>query len=186
MGMRSIPNIRSILACHGTEVSDTWSDRFFFFCICCSVSWNSIKLRCLHNTSMNIWTWRSARNVRKLHNERVHNLFSPTSLFPVAPTSEHRAPVKLFHFSFLILRQSVGLLGRGISPSQGCYLHRTTQTQNKRRHPCMSGIRTHDHSVRASEDGSFLRPRGHSLTHIMILLKEVKLFVFHNDMGMEV
>jgi hypothetical protein len=35
-----------------------------------------------------------------------------------------------FHFSFLILRQPVGLLGRGISPSQGRYLHRTTQTQN--------------------------------------------------------
>jgi hypothetical protein len=29
--------------------------------------------------------------------------------------------------------QSVGLLGRGISPSQGRYPHRTTQTQNKRR-----------------------------------------------------
>jgi hypothetical protein len=30
----------------------------------------------------------------------------------------------LFHFSFLILRQSVGLLGRGISPSQGSYLYK--------------------------------------------------------------
>jgi hypothetical protein len=38
----------------------------------------------------------------------------------------------LFHFSFLILGQSVGLLGRGISTSQGLYLHRTTQTQIKR------------------------------------------------------
>jgi hypothetical protein len=28
--------------------------------------------------------------------------------------------------------QSVGLLERGISPSQGRYLNRTTQTQNKR------------------------------------------------------
>jgi hypothetical protein len=35
-------------------------------------------------------------------------------------------------FSFLIYTQSVGLLGRGISPSQGLYLHRITQTQNKR------------------------------------------------------
>jgi hypothetical protein len=32
-------------------------------------------------------------------------------------------------FSFLIYAQSVGLLGRWISPSQGSYLHRTTQTQ---------------------------------------------------------
>jgi hypothetical protein len=43
----------------------------------------------------------------------------------------------LFHIgrflSFLIHPQSVGLLGRGISPSQVRYLHRrTTQTQNKR------------------------------------------------------
>jgi hypothetical protein len=37
---------------------------------------------------------------------------------------EHRASVKRFvSFQFLDLRQSVGLLGRGISPSQGCYLH---------------------------------------------------------------
>jgi hypothetical protein len=33
----------------------------------------------------------------------------------------------LFHFSFLILGQSVGLPERGISPSQAHYLHRTTQ-----------------------------------------------------------
>jgi hypothetical protein len=32
-----------------------------------------------------------------------------------------------FHFSFLILTQSVGLVGWGISPSQGRYLHK----QNK-------------------------------------------------------
>jgi hypothetical protein len=37
---------------------------------------------------------------------------------------------------FLNLRQSVGFLGRGISPMQGRYLYRTTQTQNKRRHLC--------------------------------------------------
>jgi hypothetical protein len=35
-------------------------------------------------------------------------------------------------FSFLILDSSVGLPRRGISQSQGRYLHRTTQTQTKR------------------------------------------------------
>jgi hypothetical protein len=35
-------------------------------------------------------------------------------------------------FSFLICTQSVGLLEQEISPSQGRYLHRTTQTWNKR------------------------------------------------------
>jgi hypothetical protein len=49
---------------------------------------------------------------------------------------EHRASVKLFvSLHFLNLRQSVRLLRRGISPLQGVYLHRTTQTQNKRKHP---------------------------------------------------
>jgi hypothetical protein len=42
---------------------------------------------------------------------------------------EHKASVKrLFHFSFLILKQSVELLGRGISPSQGHYLQNRRQT----------------------------------------------------------
>jgi hypothetical protein len=36
---------------------------------------------------------------------------------------------------FLNIRRLVGLLGRGISPSQGRFLHRITQTQNKRKHP---------------------------------------------------
>jgi hypothetical protein len=45
--------------------------------------------------------------------------------------------------------------------------HRTTQTQNKCTQYCtdthaLSGIRTHDPSVRASEDSSRPRPRGHS------------------------
>jgi hypothetical protein len=40
--------------------------------------------------------------------------------------------VKRFSFTSISYRQSVGLLGRGISLSQGRCLHRTTQTQNKR------------------------------------------------------
>jgi hypothetical protein len=43
--------------------------------------------------------------------------------------------------------------------------HRTTQTQNKRVHTpnihALSGIRTHDPSVRENEDSSCLRPHGH-------------------------
>jgi hypothetical protein len=39
----------------------------------------------------------------------------------------------------IFFTQTVGLLGRVTSPSQGRHLHRTTQTQNKRthRHPCL-------------------------------------------------
>jgi hypothetical protein len=68
-------------------------------------------------------------------------------------------------FSFLIYTQSVGLLGRGMSPSQGLYLHteqhkHRISAHNTNNH-ALSGIQTHDPRVRAGEDGSCLRPRGH-------------------------
>jgi hypothetical protein len=58
----------------------------------------------------------------------------------------------------LISYTLVGLLGRGISPSQGRYLH-TEQTHTDIH--ALSAIRTHDHSVQTREDSSCLRPRGH-------------------------
>jgi hypothetical protein len=71
-------------------------------------------------------------------------------------------------FSFLIHTQSVGLLGRGMSPSQGRYLYRATQTQNINHTDVhvSSGIWTHDPSLRAGEDGSCLRPRSHCDGHV--------------------
>jgi hypothetical protein len=47
---------------------------------------------------------------------------------------EHRASVKRVWLQFLNLRQSVGLLERGSSSSQGRFL---TQNTNKHRHPCL-------------------------------------------------
>jgi hypothetical protein len=41
---------------------------------------------------------------------------------------------------FLNLRQSVGHHWLEISPLQGCYLHRTTQAQNKRRQTSMPSV----------------------------------------------
>jgi hypothetical protein len=76
-------------------------------------------------------------------------------------------------FSFLILTQTAGLLGRGISPSQGLYintgqhkhrLHTHTHIPNIR---ALSGIGSHDHSVRASEDSSCLKPRGYRDRHLI-------------------
>jgi hypothetical protein len=61
-----------------------------------------------------------------------------------------------------LFRQLVGLLGRGISPAQGLYLHRTTQDRKMRtRIYASNGIRTQDPIVRAAEDSTCLRPRGH-------------------------
>jgi hypothetical protein len=67
-------------------------------------------------------------------------------------------------FSFLILYK-VGYLGRGMSPSQGLYLNteedkQRTNAHNKDIH-VLSGIQTHDPSVRASEDSSFFRRHSH-------------------------
>jgi hypothetical protein len=64
----------------------------------------------------------------------------------------------LCHFSFLILRQWVGLLGWWISPSQGRYRYKLRI--NTYIHT-LSEIRTDDPSVRACEDSSCFRPRGH-------------------------
>jgi hypothetical protein len=66
-------------------------------------------------------------------------------------------------FSFLIYIQSVGLLGRVISPSQGLYLYTGQHKHriNVHKHPCLSRIRTYDPGVRASEDSSRLRQLGY-------------------------
>jgi hypothetical protein len=62
--------------------------------------------------------------------------------------------------------QSVGL-GRGNNPSQGRYLQTEQHKHRINAHNtdihALSGIRTHDPSVRASEESSCLRPRGRSL-----------------------
>jgi hypothetical protein len=68
-------------------------------------------------------------------------------------------------FSFLIYTQSVGLLGRGISPSQGRYLHTKQHKHNinAHKHPCLVwdwNPRSHRSSERS------LRLRGHCDRHI--------------------
>jgi hypothetical protein len=59
----------------------------------------------------------------------------------------------------------MGRLGLGISLSNGLYLYTEQHkyrinTHNTDIH-ALSGIRTQDLSVRAGEDSSYLRPRGH-------------------------
>jgi hypothetical protein len=73
----------------------------------------------------NMWLSRSI-----LHSKRISCFRFSSSLFPFALLNwsigyQWNA---LFHFSFSILIQSVGLHRRGICPSQGRY---HTQTQNK-------------------------------------------------------
>jgi hypothetical protein len=76
--------------------------------------------------------------------------------------------------SFLIYSQSVGPFGRGISSSQGLYLNTEKLKQNKHIYTpnihVLSGTRTHDHSVRANEDSSCLRPFGYRGRHFIIII----------------
>jgi hypothetical protein len=72
---------------------------------------------------------------------------------------ENRVSVKRFvSLQFLNMGQSVGLLGRGISPTQGRYLH--THRIKVGKHQCLEWD-SNPRSFRASEDTSCLRPRGH-------------------------
>jgi hypothetical protein len=70
----------------------------------------------------------------------------------------------LFFSSVIFSTQTVGLLRRVISPSQDRYLHTGQHKHRINAHANiddLSGIRTHDPSVWASEDSSCLRPCGH-------------------------
>jgi hypothetical protein len=73
-------------------------------------------------------------------------------------------------FSSLSHTQSVELLGRVISPSQGSYLHTEQHKHriNAQRLDALSGIRTLDPSFRASEDSSCSIPRSHCDRHLCI------------------
>jgi hypothetical protein len=70
--------------------------------------------------------------------------------------------------------ESVGLLGHGISPLQGLYLHTEQHKHRINAHNTdihdLSGIRTHDLRVRPSDDSPCLTPRGHSDRHISIYI----------------
>jgi hypothetical protein len=80
------------------------------------------------------------------------------------------------HSSLLQFRnhfpQTVGLLGRVISPAQGPYLHTGQHKQRIKAHTdihALIGIRTRDPSILASEDSSCLRPRGHCERRLLVL-----------------
>jgi len=77
----------------------------------------------------------------------------------------------------------VGLPGRWISPTQGLYLHSTTQHRKKQTYiHVQSGIRNRDPSVRAAEDSTCLRPLGHCewhFSHIILRLNPINFQILH-------
>jgi hypothetical protein len=83
-------------------------------------------------------------------------------------------PWPLLQFRNLFFTQTVGLLGRVISQSQGCYLHTGQHEHRINAHTdihALSGIRTHDPSVPASKYSSCLI----IIIIILIILSGVRL-----------
>jgi hypothetical protein len=89
------------------------------------------------------------------------DLFTTYSLsLPSCPHLEYRTSVKrFFSFQFLNFRKSIGLLGRGSARRKAAVYTNTEWTQTNIY--ASSGFRTHDPDVRAGEDISCLRLRGH-------------------------
>jgi hypothetical protein len=72
-----------------------------------------------------------------------------------------------------LFRQLVGLLGRGIGPTQGVYLH-TGQHKHREKQThihASSRIGTHDPSVGAAEESTCIRPHGHWDRHVIQYVK---------------
>jgi hypothetical protein len=72
-------------------------------------------------------------------------------------------PRLLFQFLNPVHSWYEGSLGRGVGLLQGRYLHTEQHRHriNAQTSMLRVGIRNHDPSVRAGEDGSCFRPRGH-------------------------
>jgi hypothetical protein len=88
------------------------------------------------------------------------NIFPPySSTFRIRPSD--LLPLGM-NLDLWILQRVVGLLGRRISQLQGRYLHAEQHREETRTDiHASSEIRTHDPTVRAGEDSSCLRQRGH-------------------------
>jgi hypothetical protein len=90
-------------------------------------------------------------------------------------------PWPLFQF-VTFFTQTIELLGWGISPAQGRFLQTGQHKHRINAHKgnnVLNGIRTHDPSVQASEDGSCLRPRGHRDRQsciIAVIINDLNMF----------
>jgi hypothetical protein len=108
------------------------------------------------------WNWFKIQ-LRKFYRQFAKFDVSGAIFFFNGSYRPYRAP-GLFFSSVIIFTQTVELLGRVISPSQGRYLY-TGQPKHRINAytdiHVLSGIRTPHPNVRASEDGSCLRPCGH-------------------------
>jgi hypothetical protein len=97
---------------------------------------------------------------------RISFFFLPrcSHTWELAPASEHRAEFP----QFLNQGQSVGLLGRVVSSSQGLYLYTNTK------HPCPEWDSNPGPGFRASEDSARLRPLGYRDRRISLSITKLR------------
>jgi hypothetical protein len=123
----------------------------------------------IHKLKGTYWMQHISLHNNKLWKNKCYNIFSnniytnPAGFF--SSSSLPAWSVGLIS-QFLDHSQTVGLLGWVISSSQGLYLntgqhkHRKTHTHTSNIHS-LTGIRTHDPGLRASEDSTCPRPLGY-------------------------
>jgi hypothetical protein len=100
-----------------------------------------------HTTCRNPQTWSYTLDSRRENQRTSVSTFILCFFFPVALQSLNDLGRLTYRRFLELFRHMVGLLGRVISPSQGLYLHRTTQHRKTRTNiHALSGIRTHDPS----------------------------------------
>jgi hypothetical protein len=129
---------------------------FYWWCYKCLLYRNIAYRKCLITVFIYFWSNLTVKLLKTLKHEIYLNYYYGSAALCWALDG--------FSVSWSYT-QSVGLLRQGISPSQGLYLHTEQHkpriNSNNTDIHALSGIRTHDPSVRAGEDSSCLRPRGH-------------------------
>jgi hypothetical protein len=122
--------------------------------------------------------------LRKLHNEELRSFNNSLYIFFQWLFQPIQGPGLLFSSVIFFFTDSRTPWTSDQLVARPLPKHRTTRTQNKRIYTpniyVLSGIRTHDPSVRASEDSSCLRTRGYCdrPSYIVRMLKlRYKVFI---------
>jgi hypothetical protein len=102
---------------------------------------------------------------------RLLLLFSGSTVLIRTRASSHVRFLELF-------RHMVGLLGRVISPSQGLFLHRTTQHRKTRdKHPCLERD-SNPRSQQPTGQDPRIRPHGHCDRQSLIMFDLIRCLNF--------
>jgi hypothetical protein len=108
-----------------------------------------------------VWIWILGLLTTLVYNSFIHSFIHQCLYRPSLGPD-------LFFSSIILFTQTIELLGRVISPSQGHYLHTGQHKHGINAQTdihASSGIRTRDLRVRASIDSSYPKSRGHCDRH---------------------